>query len=158
MAVALLLLILGLAFDKGEGAAEGEGAATGVSAGEYTEYTEKRLEKLLSGIEGAGEVDVMISLESCYENVYLKETVQNEKKNDSLSEITSEEEYITVKKGASTEEGLIVKVYEPKVRGVAVVAEGADSAAVKKAITDAVCAVFSISSARVSVESMKPSD
>ena len=69
-------------------------------------------------------------------------------------EVETDEEYITVKKGSNNEECLIVKVYEPSIKGVAVVAEGADSPAVKKAITETVSAVLSISSAKISVEKM----
>lgn len=154
LAAALVLLIVGFAFDGSGNNNTEEKSDGGISAREYTESTEKKLEKLLSELEGVGEVKVMISLESRYENVYLKGSTQNEKQSDSGREIVIEEEYITVKKGSSTEEGLLVKVYEPKIKGVAVVAQGADSATVKKAITDTVCAVFSISSARVSVENM----
>ena len=56
-----------------------------------------------------------------------------------------------VKSGSGTEECLVVKVYEPVVKGVAVVAEGADNAQVKKAITETVCALFDISTNKVSV-------
>ena len=49
----------------------------------------------------------------------------------------------------------MIKVYEPTVKGVAVVAEGADNINVKTAITDTVCALFDISTAQVSVEKMK---
>ena len=48
----------------------------------------------------------------------------------------------------------MVKVYEPAIKGVAVVAQGADNIKVKNAIIQTVCAVFNISSARVSVEKM----
>ena len=48
----------------------------------------------------------------------------------------------------------MVKVYEPTVKGVAIVAEGADDVNVKTAITETVCALFGISSAKVSVEKM----
>jgi stage III sporulation protein AG len=48
----------------------------------------------------------------------------------------------------------VVKVYEPTVKGVAVIAEGADSITVKTAITEMVCALFNISTAQVSVEKM----
>ena len=106
---------------------------------------------ILEKIDGAGEVEVMITLESCYENVYAKgySTQSDVDEAGAQSQIT--EEYVIVKNGSSTEECLVVKVYEPKIKGVAVVAEGADNAQVKKAITDTVCALFDISSNKVSV-------
>lgn len=149
-ALAVLLLLS----SEGTGEKTGTKSEVSVSAEEYTKNLEKKLEKLLSGIEGAGKVEVMISLESCYENVYLVENSEEEKREGDSSSLKKEEEYVTLKKGTGYEECVVVKVYEPKVKGVAVTAEGADSAAVKKALTDTVCAVFSVSSTRVSVEKL----
>lgn len=122
---------------------------------QYIEKSEKELEALLEKINGAGEVRVMLTLENCYENVYAKGYSSKNEQNDSSSEIETDEEYVVVKKGSNNEECLVIKVYEPTVRGVAVVAEGAGNISVKTAITETVCAVYNISSARVSVEEMK---
>lgn len=124
-------------------------------ATQYIEKSEKELEALLEKINGAGEVRVMLTLESCYENVYAKGHSSKTEQNESSSEIETDEEYVVVKKGSNNEECLVIKVYEPTVRGVAVVAEGAGNTSVKTAITETVCAVYNISSARVSVEEMK---
>lgn len=124
---------------------------------QYTEKTEKELEAILEKISGAGNVRVMITLENCYENVYAKGS--KEKKDDSKKSMKyeAEEEYIIVKNGSNNEECLVVKVYEPTIKGVAVIAQGAGNAQVKNAITQTVCALFDISSARVSVEKMADS-
>lgn len=127
---------------------------TAVYAEEYTKDIEKRLESILSEIDGAGKVEVMVTLESCYENVYAKgyTTKSQNSGTDAQQELT--EEYIIVKQGSNNEECLVVKVYEPEVKGVAIVAQGADKLSVKTAITETVCAVLNISSAKVSVEKM----
>ena len=39
---------------------------------QYTKELEKKLESLLSKVSGAGNVEVLLTLESCYENVYAK--------------------------------------------------------------------------------------
>ena len=121
----------------------------------YVSETEKQLESILRSIDGAGRVTVMITLESCYENVYAIKESYVEERDDASSKKESEEEYILVKNGSSNEECLLVKVFEPQIKGVAVVAEGADSSSVKNAITQTVCALFNISSAKVSVEKME---
>lgn len=118
---------------------------------QYIDKTEKELERILSDISGAGKVSVMITLENCYENVYAVGYSQSQKDNGSQVD----EEYIVVKKGSNNEECLLVKVYEPTIKGVAVIAEGAGSIEVKNAITQTVCALFNISSVKVSVEKMK---
>ena len=127
---------------------------TEIYSSQYIEKTEKELEALLENISGAGEVKVMITLENCYENVFAKGyTEKNDNKTDSQKS-ESEEEYIIIKNGSNNEECLVVKVYEPTVKGVAVIAEGAGNTQVKNAITQTVCALFDISTAKVSVEKM----
>ncbi len=122
---------------------------------EYTRKIERQLEDILSEINGAGRVQVMVTLDTCYENVYAKGYSAKTEENDVETQNETEEEYIIVKKGSNNEECLVVKVYEPQIKGVAVVAEGADNIQVKKAITETVCALFDISSAKVSVEKSK---
>lgn len=127
---------------------------TTIYADEYIKETEKKLEGILENISGAGKVRVMITLESCYENVYAKGYTSKMQEDENKTDKETAEEYIIVKQGSNNEECLVVKVYEPRVKGVAVIAMGADDINVKKAITETVCALFDISSASVSVEEM----
>ncbi len=157
--VALIIgavIILGaLAFGElssGEVTTDEDGVIT---ACEYVKSTEKSLEKLLSDINGAGDVRVMLTVESCYENVYAKSYDSKGQQTEKGAENELSEEYVIVKKGSNNEECLVIKVYEPTVKGVAVIAEGAGNIKVKTAITDTVCALFDISTAQVSVEKMQ---
>lgn len=125
-----------------------------VNSQKYIEQTEKELEVILEKINGAGKVEVMLTLESSYENVFAKGYSTKEDKGETDEKKELQEEYIIIKNGSSNEECLVVKVYEPAIKGVAVVAQGADNIKVKNAITQTVCALFNISSARVSVEKM----
>lgn len=129
---------------------------TGVSSNDYIKNQEKKLKELLEKIDGAGEVEVMITLESCYENVYLKDSsLKTESTEDDFKE-EQDETYIMVKTGSNTQEGVIIKVYEPVIKGVAIVAEGGGSENIKMAIIETVSAVFNINSTNISVEKMKP--
>lgn len=148
-AIALLLLLIS-DFSTDE-EVESPQENTAQYASEYIDKTEKELCSILEEIDGAGKVEVMITLESCYENVYAKGYSTQSDVDDAGAQSQITEEYVIIKNGSSTEECLVVKVYEPKIKGVAVVAEGADNAQVKKAITDTVCALFDISSNKVSV-------
>ncbi len=124
---------------------------TNAFSAQYIENTEKELEKILRKIEGAGDVRVMITLQSCYENIYAKSYENEKKQTENSTNENSKEDYVIVKKGSSNEECLIIKVYEPEIKGVAVICQGADNLKVKTAITETVCALFDISSAKVSV-------
>ncbi len=151
--IILLLLVSEILTENNTGSVSKEN--TEVYSSQYIEKAEKELEVLLENISGAGEVKVMITLENCYENVFAKGyTEKIDNKTDSQKS-ESKEEYIIVKNGSSNEECLVVKVYEPTVKGVAVIAQGAGNTQVKNAITQTVCALFDISTAKVSVEKMK---
>ncbi len=155
IAVLIMLLLLISEFLSSDNTENISKENTEAYSSQYIEETEKELEALLENISGAGEVRVMLTLENCYENVFAKGySEKNESKTDS-EKIESEEEYIIIKNGSNNEECLVVKVYEPTVKGVAVIAQGAGNTQVKTAITETVCALFDISSAKVSVEKMK---
>ena len=154
LAVIALMILVFSEFTGTEETADIDAQDTSQYAAQYTKQTEKELEILLGKISGAGEVKAMVTLESCYENVYAKGySTKNEQDELQVKSETSEE-YIIVKNGSNNEDCLVVKVYEPTVKGVAIVAEGADDVNVKAAITETVCALFGISSAKVSVEKM----
>ncbi len=122
---------------------------------EYTAKAEKELKSLLEKVSGAGKVEVMITLDSTYENVFAKGYNTKTQEQEGKTQNETDEEYIIIKEGSSNEKSLIVKVYEPQIKGVAVVCEGADNVYVKKAITETVCALYDISSAKVSVSKMR---
>lgn len=153
----MLILLVGEAFGSDSSEAVSKEDTVNFSV-EYIEKTEKELEALLEKINGAGDVRVMITLENCYENVYARGYNEKSDNREGSTEYESEEEYIIVKNGSNNEECLVVKVYEPTVKGVAVIAQGAGSTQVKNAITQTVCALFDISTARVSVEAMANSN
>ncbi len=154
LAVAALLLLLFSEFSAENQKEKATEENATVYAEDYIKETEKRLESVLGDVSGAGKVKVMITLESCYENVYAKGYTSKSKADENEESEETAEEYVIVKQGSNNEECLVVKVYEPRVKGVAVIAQGADNINVKQAITDTVCALFDISSASVSVEKM----
>lgn len=154
IAISIMVLLLVSEFLTPENTENISKENTEIYSSQYIEKTEKELEALLENISGAGEVKVMITLENCYENVFAKGySEKNDSKTDSQKS-ESEEEYIIIKNGSNNEECLVVKVYEPTVKGVAVIAQGAGNTQVKNAITQTVCALFDISTAKVSVEKM----
>lgn len=108
----------------------------------YVQEIEDKLRKIVSDIHGAGETEVMLTLDTSEENIYATDI--NEDKY----------EYVVIKT-SSDEGGLLLKIIQPKIRGVAIVCEGGDSYKVKNDIMSAVCSVLDISSSRVSITRMK---
>ena len=113
----------------------------------YEKDIEERLTSIVSSINGAGRTEVMITLASGDENVYAVK--------EKISDGTKEREYVVIESD-SNESGLLLKVIEPEIRGVAVVCEGADSANVRQEIVSTVSAVLGISTNRISIAKIKP--
>lgn len=113
----------------------------------YEKNLEERLTSIVSSINGAGRTEVMVTLASGDENVY----AVKEKSSDG----SREREYVVIDSD-SNESGLLLKVIEPEIRGVAVVCEGADSANVRQEIVSTVSAVLGISTNRISIAKIKP--
>ncbi|HCT17417.1 MAG TPA: hypothetical protein DIW36_08620 [Ruminococcaceae bacterium] len=115
----------------------------------YEEDIEKRLTSIVSSINGAGRTEVMVTLASGDENVY----AVKEKSSDG----SKEREYIVIDSDKN-ESGLLLKVIEPEIRGVAIVCEGADSAKVRQEIISSVSAVLGISTNRISIAKIKSAE
>lgn len=103
---------------------------------------EERLENILSKISGAGEVDVMITYYGGSE-----QSIAYEIKSE------NEEKSSRVDKSAvmSGNSPVVVQELYPQVKGVIVVAQGAGSAEVKRALSEAVTAVTGVGASRVRV-------
>ncbi len=133
---------------------------------EYTSATdaEKKLKYLLSQVKGAGRVDVMITYSTSSEEVAAYDTKNNrssteEKDNQGGTRVVSEEEVESTiayeENGDGKKEPVILKKLEPEIRGVLVVAEGADSIAVRERLTSAVTVALDVPVHRVQVVQRK---
>ena len=114
----------------------------------------EQLTELISKINGAGRVKVMITYDTSDENVYAKDMDEEfENKENAPVEQRIKSEYIIIN-GSDGEAGLKIKNVYPTVRGVAVVCDGANDPNVKGQIVSVVSALFDINSTRISVAEM----
>ena len=113
----------------------------------YNDNLERETEILISKIEGAGKVSVMLTYEATEETVWAKDI---NSKNGGGESADKEEKHIIVDTSAG-ETGLAVKVIYPKVRGVAVVCSGGEDPVVISRIKSLVSALFDIGSNRISI-------
>ncbi len=128
----------------------------------YAESLERRLQNKLSKIEGAGRVEVVITLENYGESVVEKDNadstsrrVQEGAEGRNTTEETREVHMETVYQDADRgKEPFVGSEKTPKIAGVLVVAQGADKTAVKQNISDAVMALFQIDVNRIKVVKM----
>lgn len=144
--VAGLLLVLFAwpnAEESGEAALEETSAGTAAADLSYEEQLEQRLEAILSQVEGAGEVQVMVTLKDGGEKVLQENTSRTEKQveeTDSSGGVRRQTENSydsdTLLSGGSDGTPYVIQERVPEVEGVLVLADGADSATVKAQIAE----------------------
>ena len=151
----LLLCITSLpGFRSAEGNKNPASESIRVDLTEYERQLEERLCAILGSIAGAGETRVMLTLECGSEPICATQGDTDQK--SSYSEGGSEEafraskEYVVIGTGSGAQ-GLVLKMLEPQVRGVAVTCQGGDDLMVRQAIVEAVTAVLGVGSNKVSV-------
>ncbi len=128
----------------------------------YERQLERRLEELLSHVEGVGAVEVMIVLESSGERIWRVDenrSVSSTKETDSSGgsrDVQSQElEETTILTGQGQEEApLLEKELSPVIGGVIVSARGGGSPAVRTEITEAVEALLSVPAHKIKVLKM----
>jgi stage III sporulation protein AG len=120
---------------------------------------EDKLKSILSGIEGAGKVEVMITYETGPELVTAQEvdkqtnvvTEKDSSGRSKQSESTVENQKPVTVKESGGDSALVLVEKQPTVRGVIVVAEGADSIKVKLSLLKAVQTALQVSPEKVDV-------
>lgn len=121
---AVLLLIVFGNFQTADGS-----STTTYDLTEYAKVMEQRVAKVLSQIDGAGKVDVMINFEKGVEMIPATNT-------------DGDKDTIVLVSGKP----VVLAEIQPKISGVLVVAEGAGNVKVKLELTKAVCTLLSVDS------------
>lgn len=126
---------------------------------EYEEFYETSMKEILEQIVGVGEVVVLINLDSTEQkvfqtNVRIGTQVTDEKDhqggNRTIDDSTRDETVVTISNG-SGEAPVVVKTLKPTIRGVVVVAEGAENTKVKSWILDVIQRSLDVPAHRISV-------
>lgn len=92
-----------------------------MSSSDYCENLKKELTDMIEKLEGVGDAQVLLTLESSYEYIYLDD------------------------------DKTLTKILEPKVRGVAVICAGGNDPVVKERITKLLSTILSVSTSSISV-------
>ena len=138
LVVAAFILFGGEIFNKN--------TASGSFSESYVSDLELRLENALSKVEGAGQVSVVITVESGMESVLAMETVTKE---SSAGKETIETPIIVNGKTVT------LKEMYPKITGVLIVAEGANKIGVLNRIQQATTSLLDINVNQIEILTMK---
>ncbi len=98
-----------------------DGAVTELSSSAYCEVLTSELVDMIENLEGVGKAQVLLTLDSSYEYVYLDD------------------------------DKTLTKIMEPKIRGVAVTCTGGNDPVVKEKVTKLLTTVLSVSTSSISV-------
>lgn len=112
---------------------------------------EEQLGAILSQVDGAGEVRVLLTQASGEEILY-----QTNEDSDTSSELYSNRsDTVTVTDAERAETGLIRQINPPKYLGAIIVCKGADNPSVRLAIVEAVSKVTGLGADKISVLKMR---
>ena len=127
----------------------------------YEKELERKLEEILTAMEGVGKVEVMITLQDNGEQVLEKDISRNSQEVTEEGEVKRntyesqyQEETVFVKESGNEGQPFIAKESVPAVEGVLVVAEGGGNGKVAKNISDAVFALFPVEVHKIKVVKM----
>lgn len=153
---AVLVLLLGIAlmllpFGKKEETTETEVQVETLSDEAYAQALEQRLEDMLCQVSGAGQVRVMLTMQTGSRTEYQTDT------QISNSETQSQEERKTVilSEGSAYDKAAVSAVQYPRFQGALILCQGADQSTVRLSLVNAVAALTGLSSGQITVIKMK---
>lgn len=109
------------------------------------------LEKILTKVEGAGKVNVLLTEYTGEEMVYQVDKTRS----DASDTSNTKTETVILTDSERNENGMICKIIAPVYKGALIVCQGADSAVVRLAVIEAVSKVTGLSTNQISVLKMK---
>lgn len=125
--------------------ADEQGGETSNDSERQVQRLERRLGEILSKIDRAGRVEVMITLEDTGEQIV--------EKDEETREGAGGETTVYTKEG-NVESPFVSRTCTPKIAGVLVVAEGAGDSVVKQEILSSVQSLFAIEAHKITVVKM----
>ncbi|MDE7176646.1 MAG: hypothetical protein K2O59_02415 [Lachnospiraceae bacterium] len=132
--------------------------------GGYAAQWEEKLEESLRFVEGAGQVQVLITLAGSEEQVLTRdgteevsETLETDAAGGSrhVSETRMDKSVVRTVDDRGKDIPLVVRTIAPKVDGVVVIAQGAGSARVRRDIIEAIQVLFEVDMNRIAIIKMK---
>lgn len=127
---------------------------------EYIRDLEKRMASILSNVDGAGRVEVLITLKAGPEKVIANEFKKTSDKSDyrNSSEKCIKEEFIKpqiINKNGRDENPIVIKEIEPIIEGVLIVSSGANNRQVNEQLYKAALALLNVQSHKIQILSHK---
>lgn len=136
-----------------------KGTSSDKTIADYEESFEHAVKEALEAINGVSDVTIVVNVEATEKKVYQKNRVNQKQVTDetdreggkrTVEDISDDEQVVIVRNG-DQEVPVVQETQKPEVRGVLVVAKGADDVTIKKWIVEAVTRVLDIPTHKVAV-------
>ena len=118
---------------------------------DFCAETERRLARILSRIEGAGQVEVMLTLRTGAVTRYQTDTESRSAAAQDRNESERSEKTVLFSSGSAYNEPAVTQTEYPKFLGALIVAPGADDPAVRYELVNAVAALLGLGADQVRV-------
>jgi stage III sporulation protein AG len=137
----------------------GKNSEEPMTMSDYEEMYEAELREILQEIVGVGAVSVMVTIESTEEivvkeNVNSRKSTTEEKDKQGATRLITDiqnDGQVVIYNAQQGEKPIIIKTIKPQIRGILIVAKGAENVRIEKMITDAVRKSLSVPAYRISV-------
>ena len=113
------------------------------TSGEYIDYLENKLENVITKVKGAGNVNVVVSLEKGFEYIYATEEETRTTSNGTTITTTS----VVMVNG----QPIIKEEIYPVVNGIVVISSGANDVSVKMNILSIIQTVIDVDNSKISI-------
>lgn len=152
----LLILLVGIVLmllpSGGKSSAQEQSTPTAAPEQiQQTQTLQEQLSSFLSRMEGAGRVEVLLTLATGEETLY---QTDSDRTTTDRSE-TDRQDTVIVSDSGRNETGLVCQVNPPTYLGAVVLCQGADSSAVRLAITQAVANATGLGTHKITILKMK---
>lgn len=153
--IGILLIAISTLIPKNSDGRTENNSLKNVTAETYVAQLEKKINSMISQIEGVGSSEVVITLENGIENVYANSERKTSDCNENVSGKSTNrndtQHDVVIIDGSGGKQALVITQKEPTVKGVVVVCEGADNSVIVNRVTDAVTKSLNIKTNRISV-------
>lgn len=121
---------------------------------DYAAITESRLEAILSKVDGAGQVEVMLTLQRGSYTQYQTDIQTDHSQAEGSSQSGENKKTVILSEGSAYDTLAVSTVEYPLFQGALIVCSGADSPSVKLDLIQAVAALTGLSSDHITVVKM----
>ena len=122
---------------------------------DYCRRMEQQLEALLSQVDGAGRVRVLLTLKTGPASAYQTDRSVSERREGESESLSEEEKTVILSRGSAYDEPAVVSTAYPVFQGALIVAEGGADPSVRLQLSAAVAALLDLGADRITVVKMK---